>query len=142
MKITAENRDAVFSLPERYFFNKKTMVPPAPNPVRARAIAEKVKFPKPSTLSTLISEISRARREEEVKKRAGRYNYMLFLFMVFALTQHALRIGIANPIYRVKLSCSIWLFNKLNFVLLNFPRKGNKNHRYYIINVYFSLLIF
>ena len=43
-------------------------VPAPPNPVKARAIAVKVKFPKPSILNTRIKEISNASRADEMKK--------------------------------------------------------------------------
>ena len=80
MNAADANKDAERSFFIKYFFNKNTSVPPAPKPVRARAIAENVKFPKPSTLNTRISEISRARRDEDVKNNAGKYNSTFYLF--------------------------------------------------------------
>ena len=75
------NREAERSFFIKDFLNKKTRVPPAPKPVRARAIAENVKLPKPSTLNTLMSEISRARSDEDVKNNAGKYN-STFTFLI------------------------------------------------------------
>jgi hypothetical protein len=80
--------EAECSFFKKYFFNKNTSVPPAPKPVRARAIAEKVKLPKPSTRKTLINEISRARREEDVKKSAGRYNSAFYLLYIPSIDGH------------------------------------------------------
>ena len=64
----AERTEKVYSFPLILLCNKNVQVPAAPNPVRARAIAADVKLPKPSILNTRMREISKARREEEMKK--------------------------------------------------------------------------
>ena len=106
------NMEAKRSFSLKDFFNKKTSVPPAPKPVRARAIAENVKFPKPSTLNTLMSEISRARSDEDVKNSAVKYNSILTFFWVRCLESEK----------------SVLTEQRRNILILNFPCEGDKYH--------------